>query len=61
MALLFPSNPTNGDKVILGGKEYRYSGTKWRRHKSVIIDSGSSGASIVLDDETVDGGGAGGI
>lgn len=56
MALVFPASPTNGDRVILAGKEYQFTSPKWLRYKSVVIDGGTSTTVLTLDEDTVDGG-----
>jgi len=61
MALVFPASPTNGDRVILAGKEYQFTSPKWRRYKSVVIDGGISTTVLTLDEDTVDGGDFDGI
>jgi len=61
MALVFPASPTNGDRVILAGKEYQFTSPKWQRYKSVVIDGGISTTVLTLDEDTVDGGDFDGI
>jgi hypothetical protein len=61
MALVFPASPTNGDRVILAGKEYQFTSPKWRRYKSVVIDGGISTTVLTFDEDTVDGGDFDGI
>ena len=56
MALVFPVSPTNGDRVILGGKEYQFTSPKWLRYRSVVVDGGLSTTTVTLDGDIVDGG-----
>jgi len=62
MALTFPASPTNGDKVILAGREFEFaSPSRWRRLNSIVYDGGFSSTNITLDLYKVDGGDADGI
>ena len=56
MAFTFPANPSNGDRVVLAGKEYQFTSPKWLRYGSVVIDGGISTTLIPADGPTVDGG-----